>query len=36
MLLLFEERELLDQFPLDASPALKKLVKLISPKTGKM
>lgn len=31
MLLLYEERELLDQFPLDASPALKKLIRYSSP-----
>jgi len=29
MLLLYEEKELLDQFPLDASPALKKLIRQV-------
>lgn len=31
MLLLYEEAELLQQFPLDASPALKKLIRQAAP-----
>jgi hypothetical protein len=31
MSLLYEERELLDKFPLDASPTLKKLIRYSSP-----